>query len=288
MYADDVKLYRQVQSASDVDLLKSDLARLVHWSSVWRLKLNASKCKVLTVTLKRKPIVSNYSINGVVLENVSSMRDLGVILDQKLTFEPHIDSIVRKSNMSLGLLMRALQTGCRGTRFQSKPVTTAYYANVRSVLEYCSVVWGGAAKTHMDRIERVQHKFLMWLSTHTFGAPQNLDYGRLLSHFSFCSLSARRTQHDLTFLARLFKNKIDSTFLRSCFGLAVPPRHTRQFALFGIPHARVETVKMGIFCRLPKEMNQFLRSFNDVDFFGDTLHSIRCDAKLYAKALSVA
>ena len=285
MYADDVKLYREVQTASDVDLLRSDLARLVHWSSVWKLQLNASKCKVLTFTLKRKPIVSSYSINGVVLENVTAMRDLGVILDQKLTFQPHIDSIVRKSNMSLGLLMRSLQTGCRGTKFRSRPLISAYCANVRSVLEYCSVVWGGAAKTHMDRIERVQHKFLMWLAVHTFGAPQNLDYNRLLLHFSLCSLSARRTQHDLTFLARLFKHKIDSPFLRSCFGLAVPPRHTRQLALFAVPFARVETIKMGAFCRLPREMNLFLQSFNYVDLFVDTLGSTRSYIFSYTRTL---
>ena len=167
-------------------------------------------------------------------------------------------------------MMRSLQTGCRGRRFQSRPLVAAYCANVRSVLEYGSVVWGGAAKTHMDRIERVQHKFLMWPSC---------------AHF-WCSLSGRRTQLDLTFLARLFKHKIDLSFLRSCFGLAVPPRPTRQLALFGVPYARVETVQMGTFCRLCREMNKFLQSLNDVDIFVDSLHSIRCNVISYSKALS--
>ena len=147
--------------------------------------INASKCKVLTVTLKRQLIDNRYVIGGEVLEHVTSMRDLGVIIDQKLTFEPHIDSVARKANGALGLLIRSLQAGCRGTRYQTRAVVAAYCANVRSILEYGSVIWGGAARTHTDRIERVQHKFLMWLAAHSFGAPQNFDYNRLLSHFPF-------------------------------------------------------------------------------------------------------
>ena len=154
------------------------------------------------------------------------------------------------------------------------------------MLEFGSVVWGGAAKTHTDRIERVQHKFLIWLSAHTRGAPQTLDYSRLLSHFSFCSLGARRTQLDLTFLTRIFKDQIDSCFLRSCFRLAVPSRLTRQLALFCVPYARVETVRSGLFCRLPRLMNDFLRQDNDVDFFTHSLFSIKCNAKRFARALT--
>ena len=40
----------------------------------------------------------------------------------------------------------------------------AYYANVRFILEYGSMVWTGAAKSHLDRLERVQHKCLMYLA----------------------------------------------------------------------------------------------------------------------------
>lgn len=285
LYADDVKLYHRIASVSDAELLLADLDRLVQWSSLWHLQLNASKCKHFCITLKREPILTTYDINGEVLDAVDSIRDLGVVLDRKLTFQDHVDVIVKKANRALGVLIRTFQTG-QCTKFERKAIVAAYCANVRSVLEFGSVVWGGAAKTHTDRIERVQHKFLMWLSAHTSRAPKTLDYRRLLSHFSFCSLGARRTQLDLTFLVRIFKDKIDSCFLRSCFGLAVPSRPTRQLALFAIPYARVETIRRGLFCRLPRFMNEFLRQADDVDFFADSFYSLKCKAKLYATTLT--
>ena len=168
MYADDVKIYREVCTRDDADMLHADLVNLDNWSSTWKLKLNAAKCKSFTITLRRAPIISHYSIGGETLERVETMRELGVILDQKLTFGPHIEGIIKKANSALGLLIRSLQTG-RGTRarFETAAIIATYHANVRSLLEYCSVIWNGAAKTHTDRIERIQHKFLIWLSVHS-------------------------------------------------------------------------------------------------------------------------
>jgi len=286
MYADDVKIYREVRSTSDADLLHADLARLVDWSSTWKLQLNAAKCKSFTITLKRMPIVNHYSISGEILDRVTTMRDLGVVLDQKLTFESHIDSIVSKANMALGLMIRSLQAGHRGTKYQPSAIVAAYYANVRSVLENCSVIWSGAAKTHADRIERIQHKFLMWHSAHSGINSQSLSYNSLLSVHSFTSLAARRTQHDLVFLARVFKHKIDSVSLRSCFGLSVPARAVRRRDLFAVPFGRVDTVKNGLFCRIPRKMNEFLHQSGELDIFRDSLYQIKTKAKAYSKVLT--
>ena len=251
----------------------------------WQLQLNAEKCKTFTISLKRPPIRSTYFIHDKALEHVDSIRDLGVVLDTKLTFQYHVDNIVCKANRALGVMMRSFQCG-RRTRFSRTALIAAYCANVRSVLEYGSVVWGGAARSHTERIERVQHKFVMWLSAHVYGAPQSLEYSRLLSHFSLCSLSVRRAQHDLMFLARIFKHKIDSSILRSYFGLAVPSRATRQLTLFAVPYARVDTVKLGMFCRLPRLMNVFLQRCPEADLFHDSLCSIRSCIIRYVKTMA--
>jgi hypothetical protein len=43
-------------------------------------------------------------LDGVELERVNSIIDLGVILDSKLSFRNHIDSIVNKSSAMLGFI----------------------------------------------------------------------------------------------------------------------------------------------------------------------------------------
>ena len=103
---------------TDVRSVQAQLDRLCVWSEKWGLKLNPAKCKVLTLSLKRNPILVTYLINGVALEQVQVMRDLGVMLDQKLAFAEHVDYTVRKANRALGLLMRTLQSGksCRPSK----------------------------------------------------------------------------------------------------------------------------------------------------------------------------
>ena len=286
MYADDAKVFRKVSDISDAHHLQDDVCRLFKWSAKWKLKLNPAKCKAFRITLKRSPIMFDYEIDGYVLENVRTIRDLGVVIDEKLTFESHVNDIVLRANRALGVMIRSFQTGDSRAKFQKSGVVAAYCGNVRAILEYCSVIWAGTAKTHAERIERVQHKFLMWLSAHTRCPSPSLSYSDLLACHSFTSLQSRRTQHDLMFLSSLFKHRLDSSYLRSCFGLFVPPRPTRDRVLFNVPFARVETTKNGLFCRLPRHMNDFLRTHSDVDVFNDVLCHIKTQVKSYVKALT--
>ena len=110
-----------------------------------------------------------------------------------LTFAQHVDHVVKRANRALGLLMRSFQTGVRPGMFRTSAILTAYFANVRSLLEYGSVIWTGAAETHTARIGRVQHKFLMWLLKYTSsGYAPSLSYENLLHHFRLPSNAARR------------------------------------------------------------------------------------------------
>ena len=119
-------------------------------------------------------------------------------MDTKLTFSPHVSNTVSRANRALGLLIRSFQVGTSTStsKFNQSAVLAAYFANVRSILEYCSVVWAGAANTHAVRVDRVQHKFLIWLLTHaSSGRAHSLSYGCLLLHFKIPSLASRRMQH---------------------------------------------------------------------------------------------
>jgi len=50
-----------------------------------------------------------YNIKSVVLENVDSYKDLGVIIDSYLKFDKHISEKVNKAYMMLGILKRNLK-----------------------------------------------------------------------------------------------------------------------------------------------------------------------------------
>jgi len=257
-YADDVKLYHRIRCQDDITLLQSDLDRLLQWSNTWRLRLNPVKCKFITFTLRTSPLVSCYTLDGHQLERYSQIRDLGVLLDSKLTFSHHVDATMAKANRMLGLLIRSMQMpNCpRQDRFDHKAVMCAFNAHVRSVLEYTSVIWSGAAVTHLARLERLQHRFLMWLGARTQSQCPPMDYDSLLLHFNTMSIKARFIQADIMFMYKVLHQRIDSDFLVSLFGLNVPGRRSRHTGVFHEPFGRVNTVKNSIHTRAPSAQLQ--------------------------------
>ena len=171
-YADDVKIFHRIRNHEDTVSLQADLDRLCEWSKTWHLTLNPAKCKAISFTLRTAPVQCTYVLDGHQLEQCKRMRDLGVILDAKLTFADHVDATVGKANRMLGLLMRSVQTSpcARRPDFNHHAILSAYKAHVMSVMEYASVIWSGVAATHLKRMERLHHRFLMWLGCKASGA----------------------------------------------------------------------------------------------------------------------
>jgi hypothetical protein len=115
------------------------------------------------VDLKKKrvghpvPMVMHYSLNGQNLERVSVIRDLGVLMDSKLTFSVHADVTVSKARQMLGFIMRV------GRDFRDPYALKSLYVSlVRSKLEYASCVWMPYQNGRIARLERVQKKFILY------------------------------------------------------------------------------------------------------------------------------
>src|SRR6056300_1248344 len=109
LFADDAKCYRTVRCPSDCNYLQNDLNSLYNWSVTWGLNFNLDKCVVMRTSRKRISSALSLTINpyiagGHALEVVSSQKDLGVLVNNKLTWTSHIESIVAKANRMLGFL----------------------------------------------------------------------------------------------------------------------------------------------------------------------------------------
>ena len=86
------------------------------------------------------------------LDISSSFIQLGLPVSSNLTLKPHINSIAKHASQKIGFLFRA-----RGY-FLLSQLLTIYKFQIRPSLEYCSHVWGGAPKSSLHLLERVQSK----------------------------------------------------------------------------------------------------------------------------------
>ena len=207
-----------------------------------------------------------------------------VILDSKLNFACHVDAAVLKARRMLGLLIRSMQLPVcsRRAKLDYKAMLSAFNAHVRSVMEYGSVVWAGAAVTHLKRLERIQHSFLIWLACSSNQHSFNLRYDHLLRHFKVASVKSRFLQHDLMFMYNVFHGRLDSSQLLSNFDLSAPARRTRSPSLWSVPFARVATVKNGTFCRIATRCNEFLNSSTCTDFFCSSSTEYKAAVRTFA------
>ncbi len=159
LFADDLKLYRIIQSEDDCSLLQSDLDSLCDWSVSNGMKLNISKCNIIRFQRKQCPIIYEYKIDNTIINSVSVIKDLGVLLDEQMSFNSHIDYITSKSLRILGFIKR-ITVGFGNTY----AIRLLYFSLVRSILEFSATVWCPYYLNQINSLERVQHKFIKYLA----------------------------------------------------------------------------------------------------------------------------
>lgn len=235
LFADDFKIFSSVSSVSDCRVLQTDLDRVQMWCDVNRLQLNLTKCKVVSYTRRKVLIGGNYSLGGSVLSRCESIKDLGVLFDSKLSFAGHIHAKVAEASRAYGFIVR----NC-GSFGNILTLTTLYFAFVRSKLEYCSVVWSPYYVCYKILIERVQRKFLKYLSFREDGTypERGVAYEILTSRFNIQTLHFRRHCASISFLYKLLHGGIDCSALLSQINYYVPGFNSRSTAVFYCSRAR--------------------------------------------------
>lgn len=76
LYADDLKLYRKIDTCQDCILLQDDFSRLSEWCELNSLHLNVSKCQVLSCSRKKDIIHFRYGLQDETLQRVIQKKDL--------------------------------------------------------------------------------------------------------------------------------------------------------------------------------------------------------------------
>ena len=102
-----------------------------------------------------------------------------------------------------------------------------YHTLVRSRLEYCSFVWSPSGQTMRDKLERVQQKFVKFLSFKC-KLPSDLSYAERCEYFKLPALDARREMLDLRMVNKLLNNQVDCPELLSRIGFGIPINRSRK------------------------------------------------------------
>jgi hypothetical protein len=103
IFADDVKIFRVINSPHDCLLLQSDINSVSDWCFANSMRLNTAKTRVMSYTRKTNFLSYNYQLCRATITRTSSIRDLGVFFDSKLNFHNHVDYVFSEWGRRIGL-----------------------------------------------------------------------------------------------------------------------------------------------------------------------------------------
>ena len=159
LYADDTKIWRKILSENDCIQLNQDIAALHKWSIEIGMTFHPSKCKVLSVSLRRfmyniLPFDRfSYELGDCILDYVEEGKDLGIIVTSKLNWEPQQQYIISKASRQLGLLRRSCHFIKNCTQKRSLYITV-----VRSLFEHCGEIWTPNVVVAEQKFEPIRKK----------------------------------------------------------------------------------------------------------------------------------
>ena len=200
-YVDDSTLF-EICEMKGVSLMQQSLDIAARWTSKNDMKINPEKSKEMIICFAQgsnpRNEVPALVLDGNVVKRVDHVQLLGVILSHDLTWNLHVDNIVRKAGKRVYMLYQLKRAGV-----SQADLITIYISVVRPVLEYACPVW----HTNLpiiylsENIEMVQKRAMRAIFP-------GMGYVDILNHIGVCTTLKERRDY---LFKRYFTNIQSST-----------------------------------------------------------------------------
>ena len=182
----------------------------------------------------------------------TSMRDLGVIYDQTLSFNNHINQLTIECLQLFALVSRF------GRELTDPHVILAIYTGlVQSKLDFASVIWRPHYSGQIRRLEAIQKKFVKFaLRNLGWNNEQLPPYQQLCMLVDHDTVLSRHKITDVVFFINVISGKVRSQLLSSRLCLNTNPATLRRRRVFDSPLRSRNYSQHEATCRFMNEFNR--------------------------------
>ncbi len=164
------------------------------------MRFHPQKCKVMHIGRDTEEYPYTMSADGRAckLEHINEEKDLGVTVDNSLSFEQHCESATNKANRVLGVIRRSFKY------IDKEVMLTLYKSLVRPHLEYGNTIWHPKLKRVIKSLEAVQRR-----ATRMIPEIAQLTYPERLQQLKLPSLVYRRNRGDMLQVYKILHHEYD-------------------------------------------------------------------------------
>lgn len=168
LFADDTTVFHSNSNIKDLcKIMNEELKEVVNWFKCNKLSLNAAKTNFMIIgtphqTQNINDSDTNIFLDGCKLIKVCNAKFLGIILDENLTWKPHINSISKTCAKNIGVLNKLKHILPKTSLYQ------LYCTLILPYLTYGVILWGNASKNLLDRILKLQKRAVRIISNSSY------------------------------------------------------------------------------------------------------------------------
>ena len=164
LFADDTTLsFNHTNPTLAQETLNSELDKFYSWTLSNKLSLNLDKTFFMVHSF------TNFNFNDLIIKiqgnsirHESEGNFLGMTLDSQMKFNTHITQIASKISKSVGVLFKIKDL------LSIKTKTQLYYSLIYPYLDYCNIIWGGTATTHLNPLIILQKRAIRIINNKSF------------------------------------------------------------------------------------------------------------------------
>ena len=161
MYADDTQLYCPFNKNNLINVIENAencVKAVKHWMTLNKLKINDDKTEIIQISKKSskscgKPIIKSFNLpSTTVIPATASIKNLGVLFDERLDMNDHITKQIQNCNFFLLAISKIRM-------FLDKETTNMLVCSlILSRLDYCNSMLIGLPSNVLERLQKVQNK----------------------------------------------------------------------------------------------------------------------------------
>ena len=249
-FADDAKFSKYVKpnKLEDKILAQNDLNGLIKWQDENNAKFNSEKFVCMKYNQKTEDNYE-YEISGVKIKEEKVVRDLGILVNNKGTFEEQIESVAKQCNRLSGMIFRTFMTRDKET------MITLLKTIILPRIDYCSILWAPTKIKDMRKIEKIQSNFTKRIKIEGI---ELMDYNERRKVFKLYSIERRFERYFIIYMWKILNNMVVNP------GVELKENYSERTGItFKVPKHTMKKREDSFFVRGPKLFNSLPKEIRE-------------------------